>query len=535
MLAPEDHERARNNFKLALKNNYDSFEYTGLRKDGTTFPIKIFTSPIIIDNKIQGLRGIILDITKEKQIQNSSKENEERFYSLFEHMGCCCIILKAINDFEDFIVIDINREAEIFSEIKEDARGKSLKNVLLKLKSSDIFNVIKRVGITGKEEKYPYFEYKDNKLLFWIDCQVFKLPSGELALVYKNITDGKKIKESLKENETKYKSLFDCNPCYMVLLETNGVVSDINKSMLNLMGLAKEEIVGSHFMDLNVLFEEDKSVYIENFNKILKEPETQDTIIIRLIDKVGDLHWVKNYLSTIDFKDEVMYVLVINDDINQQKIYDDKLRNALKEKDNLLKEIHHRVKNNMQIISSLLNLQKSFVEEEEAINILLESQNRVQSMALIHEKLYSSANLTKIHIKSYINNLVSNLLFSYNIKDSLIQDFDVENIVLGIETAIPLGLIITELVSNSIKYAFNEENRNELYIGLKYQNPTYELIIKDNGPGMSSNFILDDCKTLGLILVNNLVNQLEGNMSINCEKGTEFNIIFNELDYPPRI
>ncbi|MCE7698081.1 MAG: sensor histidine kinase, partial [Methanobacterium paludis] len=177
-----------------------------------------------------------------------------------------------------------------------------------------------------------------------------------------------------------------------------------------------------------------------------------------------------------------------------------KLKASLNEKELLLKEIHHRVKNNMQIISSMLSLQSNYVEGE-AVNVLKESQNRVKSMAIIHEKLYQSHDLTHINFKEYIESLLNYLFYSYNGNSEAVTiKLDVEDIFLGIETAVPLGLIINELVSNSLKYAF-PHGEGEITLKLHRRPEGFELQISDNGIGMPEKIDFTTTKSLGLQLV----------------------------------
>jgi two-component sensor histidine kinase len=202
----------------------------------------------------------------------------------------------------------------------------------------------------------------------------------------------------------------------------------------------------------------------------------------------------------------------------------------------LLKEVHHRVKNNMQIISSLLNLQIDYLNNEDAIDVLKESQNRVKSMAMIHEKLYLSEDLTQINFADYIQNLVSNLFYSYNIKESQIKPIiKIEDVNLNIETAIPCGLIINELISNCLKYAFPNQMKGEIIITLKSIEDKFELVISDNGIGLPEKININKIKTLGLLLVNSLTEQIDGKISIYKKDGTQFKIIFKELEYKERI
>jgi two-component sensor histidine kinase len=190
----------------------------------------------------------------------------------------------------------------------------------------------------------------------------------------------------------------------------------------------------------------------------------------------------------------------------------------------------------MQIISSLLNLQIKYVDEEEAVNVLKESQNRIKSMAMIHEKLYMSDDLAHINFVDYIQSLVKNLFYSYNVENTNIKPiFEVEDVTLNMETAVPCGLIISELVSNSLKYAFPNEKKGEILVSLKTVDDKYELIIRENGIGLPEELDFNNLETLGLLLVNNLTEQIDGELTINRSPGTEFKIKFKELEYNERI
>jgi two-component sensor histidine kinase len=190
----------------------------------------------------------------------------------------------------------------------------------------------------------------------------------------------------------------------------------------------------------------------------------------------------------------------------------------------------------MQIISSLLSLQTEYVDDEEAINVLKESQNRVRSMAIIHEKLYKSKDLTNINFVDYIQSLVLNLFYSYNIKETQIKaTLKLENIFLNIETAIPCGLIISELISNSLKYAFPNDMNGEIIVSLKSEKDTYKLSISDNGIGLPEDINFNNIRTLGLLLVNSLTEQIDGEVTIYRNHGTRYEISFKEQIYKKRI
>ena len=260
----------------------------------------------------------------------------------------------------------------------------------------------------------------------------------------------------------------------------------------------------------------------------------------RLINKNGEYSWIETQLVPIKKDGMINSILIIDTDITDRKNATDRLKSSLNEKKILIKEIHHRVKNNMQIITSLLNLQIQHLDGEEivAATVLKESQNRVRSMAMIHEKLYLSKDFTHIRFEDYIKRLLSDLLYSYNTNlDQVKLVVDVEDVNLNMETAVPCGLIISELISNSLKYAFPEEKKGQIKVSLQQvpQDPRFILTVADDGVGLPPDLDLKNITTLGLELVYNLTQQIDGEIELDCSQGTKFKIRFNELEYKKRI
>lgn len=214
-------------------------------------------------------------------------------------------------------------------------------------------------------------------------------------------------------------------------------------------------------------------------------------------------------------------------DITQRKAEQELLREALKEKNLLLKEIHHRVKNNLQIISSLLNLQKGYIKDPEDAKLFLDSQMQVRSMALVHEHLYQSDRLSRIEIRSYLQTLCENLFEAYGAYTRGVNlKFQVEEVTFDINTATPLGLLVNELVSNSLKYAFPGQQGGNISVHLETNQDTCVLLVADDGVGMPENFRIDQSNTLGYQLIVALVEQLEGTLETLPQKGTAFRIYF---------
>jgi len=223
-------------------------------------------------------------------------------------------------------------------------------------------------------------------------------------------------------------------------------------------------------------------------------------------------------------------------DITDRKKAEDKLRESLEEKDMLLQEIHHRVKNNLQVIYSLLRLQSRFIQDEKSQEIFKETQNRIRSIAVLHEKLYRSKDLGRIGFADYVISLVKDLFHSYGTDTNQVNlNVNIENIYLNIETAIPCGIIINELVTNSLKHAFPSGKKGNITIeAFKDAKEKITLIVKDDGIGIPSEIDLDDIESLGLQLVQYLTNRIKGEIFLNRENGTEIKIIFSELEYSVR-
>ena len=217
-------------------------------------------------------------------------------------------------------------------------------------------------------------------------------------------------------------------------------------------------------------------------------------------------------------------------ELAERKRAEERIAASLHEKEILLKEIHHRVKNNLQVISSLLKLQSSYTKDNQTLAMFKDSQNRIRSMALIHEKLYQSQDLARINFSEYVQSLAAELLRSYRMgRNAIALNIEIGAIALNIDTAIPCGLLINELVSNALKHAFKNKHKGEICIQLKPdRNSHFILSVSDNGVGFPKHLDFRNTESLGLQLVCTLTEQLEGTVELNSVRGTTFNIIFQE-------
>ncbi|MBL8499994.1 MAG: PAS domain S-box protein [Nitrosomonas sp.] len=320
----------------------------------------------------------------------------------------------------------------------------------------------------------------------------------------------------------------EASPNGMVMTNHEGKIMMVNTTTEALFGYQREELLGQ---SIEVLIPESHRAHHPALRSdFIKHPST------RAMGHGRDLHGqhkngkefpVEVGLNPIQTPRGVM-VLASVIDITERKSQEEQLKAALKEKDLLLSEIHHRVKNNLQIIDSLLGMQSDMLNNSAAISVLKESQNRVKSMALIHQVLYQSLDFSRTDFSSFIQSLVDNLSVSYALDTSrIVVNIDTDQeVLLPIDVSIPLGLILNELCTNAMKYAFTESRCGHIDISLKRQNLEQLLVcISDDGVGIPDNFDIENTQSLGLQLVQLLSEQISAELTIQRKNPTRFSLI----------
>ncbi len=306
----------------------------------------------------------------------------------------------------------------------------------------------------------------------------------------------------------------------LIVITHNGVIKTVNQATCTLLGYKESELIEGH---VSTIWHE-KTIELE---EIIAKGSLRN-IKMAYLSKTGKNIPVLFSASVMrDNSGGIQGIVCVARDITEQIEMEHRLQESLKQKEMLLSEIHHRVKNNMQVISSLLGLHSLFIEDNVLSDIIDDSRKRIKSMALIHEKLYSHKDFSGIDFKEYLETLSGELLKACLSADNISMIFDIEGIFLGIDTAIPLGLILNELITNSLKYAFPDNIKGTIHITLNKQGENdFELIYKDNGVGIPDNINPEKPKTLGLHLVRTFVRQLKGGMQVRSSEGTEFIINF---------
>ncbi|MDY9922851.1 sensor histidine kinase [Methanobacterium sp.] len=337
--------------------------------------------------------------------------------------------------------------------------------------------------------------------------------------------------EALRDSEEKFRNLFNNanDAIFLHKLTEDGISGnfvEVNSIASQILGYTHEELLEMSPKDIEDL----ESFTGSNHMRDLDENDkiTFETV---LISKDGVKIPVEISTHIFTLKEDKLSLSIARD-ITERNKMKEKIQLSLEEKEMLLREIHHRVKNNLMIISSLLNLQSRYIKDEEVLNVFKDSQNRARSMALIHDRLYQSSHLKNIDIGEYIQTLASDLFRTYATDPDRVKlKFNVEEVMIDINTMIPLGLIVNELLSNCLKHAFPNDRSGQIDIGFHHNHPKYRLTVTDNGVGFPENIDYKNTKSLGLRLVNILTDQIDGNIELKRDKGTEFTIEFEEKKY----
>jgi PAS domain S-box-containing protein len=377
--------------------------------------------------------------------------------------------------------------------------------------------------------------------LRWIRDSAFPIrnQSGQIyriAGIAEDITRQKQIEETLKLQE---RAIAASNNGIVIVdaREPNSPTVFVNPAFERITGYPRQEVIGQ-----NCRFLQGQDVNQPGLKKLRTALKTGQscTVNLRNYRKDGSLFWNELSISPIyDEQGRLTHYIGIQTDISERIQAEKSLKDSLREKEILLKEIHHRVKNNLLVVSSLLDWQTEYIEDPAIIKILEESQQRIHSMALIHEKLYQSKNLAKINFSEYLKTLVEKLSYSFNLEEGKIElDIKLDPVFLNIETATPCGLIVSELIANTFEHAFPENRKGKVCLSLEQHQHQIILTVADNGVGLPSNLDVEQTETLGLQLINLLAQQLRGKVTFvpkNGNNGTVCELIFSELEYRRRI
>jgi len=374
------------------------------------------------------------------------------------------------------------------------------------------------------------------RTLLWSTASIFdkdgKTPIAAIAQGI-DITERKRAEEVIRASEARYRQLVE-NANEAIVVVQDGLLKFVNRTTIEMMGYSEEELISRPFPGF--IHPDDREMVVENYRRRTGGETVPSRYVFRSLARDGGVKWVEIGAVLIDWEGRPATLNFLTDITDRRKA-DESIQVSLREKEVMLQEIHHRVNNNMQVISSLFRLQAGKTANPEYREILKEGQTRIRAMSLVHEKLYRSSDLSKISLGDYIQSLASHLFYVFlSDPDRIRLETDFEEVSLDINSAVPCGLILNELISNSLKHAFPEGRKGMIRIGVR-PGPDDTIIIRvaDDGIGFPKNLDFRQSENLGLQIANLLVGQLEGTIELNRENGTAFTVTFRKLKHEPQI
>lgn len=333
----------------------------------------------------------------------------------------------------------------------------------------------------------------------------------------------------LEAARDKYTDLYDFAPVGYFTISEQGLIEEANLTAADLFSADRQSLIGQPLA--RFISKEDQDTFYFHHKQVLDKIGNQTCEIKMMNYDNAPFYAQLKSLAVRDEKDKATKLRTAITDITDRKMADQALQASLKEKEVLLQEVHHRVKNNMQVMINLINLQCEKIEDKHTCDMFNKTVDRINSMALVHKQLYKSKDFSKVDINEYISSIAENLFASHDVDTTKISlNIGKNDITISLDSAISCGLIINELITNSLKYAFPENRKGEIQIGFEYlDDGQLELIVSDDGVGLPLNFDFKDSDTLGVQIVKALAeHQLHGTLVLDSTKGTKFLIRFNE-------
>ena len=372
---------------------------------------------------------------------------------------------------------------------------------------------------------YEYRMKSSEGNIIWVRsiCRGLNLENGNTLWqgVLINVSDLKKTEEQIKNNEAFSNALFEYNPVETIVVDKECKIVRFNHSI-------EEHRTRTPHIGY-VMYKDYASKNKMDMFKILVDciKNNERKVIPDSIYREGEISEKHFHVTITPFPEGA---IINSRDITRQVHAEELLKKEIEQKELLIKEINHRVKNNFALVSSLLAIQQQNIEDEKVRDIFEEAQNRIQSIALVHKQLYSSENLAQIDFSTYINSLIRQLMGGFKHKTGQISiDLDIKGVALDIAKAIPCGLIINELITNSFKHGFQQRENGTITVKMQYLNDgNIQFIIANDGKPFPDNVDFRDTQTLGLQIVTGLVEQIGGTIELDNSKGTKFTIVFSK-------
>jgi PAS domain S-box-containing protein len=467
------------------------------------------------------------DITELKRAENALRETEERYRLLAENS------LVGVYLHQDTFFVYVSPMGKTLLGYSPDELKKMR---FWEIFHPDVREMIKEQGLARYRGEMQPSRYEARLVtkggeIRWIEISAASVQyQGRAATIgtFVDVTGRRRTEEALQQSEQRFRAIFNSAAVGIDVLDRSGRFVQVNTALANMLGYTREEL--SELTPFKLTHPDDLAKSRENLDALVRGETRTYRLEKRYIRKDG-LILVADVMVSAIYNGRGLYESTIGvvSDITQRKQAEEQVKASLKEKEILLQEIHHRVKNNLALVGSLLTLQAGYADETHR-RMFDDLEARVRSMALAHEKLYQSESLADLKIGEYVSGLVDHLVAATSMGAPIRLVKEIDDVSFGIDTAIPLGFLLTELVSNSLKHAFSDGREGEIRICLQSVGDNeFELAVSDNGVGMPEDIDLSNPASLGMDLVDAFVHKLKGSSKIVRDNGTQVRIIFKEV------
>ena len=470
---------------------------------------------------------VITDISQYKKVQIKLEESEAEMQAIFNALDDIMIIF---DKDATYLRIAQNNPRYLIRPVNE-LLGKTVDDFfdigMAKMFHKTIQTCLRTRDVVEIDYRLPMPE---GTQVFSAKCTPFL--QDKVVMVIRNITDRFLMTQELREKERLNRAIVEHSPLGISLRDRFGRLLMANDSWVALMQPTPEELEEDKRprkqFALPISTEKNLGSYLDDFKRLLENGGKLYIPDLKIKGENDKKRWVTQYCyALMQGNNKVDKVVIMSENVTRQHEFTAAIESSLREKEVLLKELHHRVKNNMQVILSMVKLQSKSVKDPHYHQMFVETQNRVLSMALVHEKLYQSPSLEKINFNEYITSLITSLSHSINVVAHHISyDVDATATYLSLDKAVPCGLLLNEVVSNAFKHAFPDNQRGELTVSLHKQKGHLVLCVADNGVGFPSDFDIEKSTSLGMQLIYALANQLHATVAIQVNNGSSFTFTF---------
>lgn len=518
-----DKNFTKDEIKKMIQNVNESgehFETIHTRKDGSFINVELSNNGAVVNGK-KLVFCVCRDITRRKAIQQKIIENEIKFSKIFNNSPIGISIIRV----KDMKYADVNEALIMLSGFsREEFIGKTPfeLNFYDKKINEAILAAMKNDKLRGAE--FELRRKNGSPLNVIMLREIIELDNEEYYItIINDITEIKKIEKKVRESEEKFSKIFHSSPVGIAITKAStGEFIDVNKALLDITQLKYEDIIGKSTLDFKLFTAGQREELVSTILRNDKKTYTE----VDYTGQDGTKYNAAFFMDKFELDGE-LYILTSVFDITEKITQEIAIKKSLKDKEILLKELQHRVKNNLTVISSLLNLELGNLKDSHTRNIFQNSISRINSLSAIYEQLYATDDISRIDLNIYLSRLINSLDKTYKINENvvLLTSFETGTSI-DLKRAVLIGLIFNELLTNSLKYAFPFDKKGTINAGYSINNGLVNLYIKDNGAGLPENFDVNTTESLGLKLVKMLTEQIDGTFKIESSNGTYTEIEF---------